>query len=114
MEDKEQAHFRKVNRAIFKANNGCLRAAKQIKMGSKQATRGDETTKMIQAKLPRNDLPEEEWKKMNEQIEECKKMAWKIKPLSRRRVLARMEMTKERTRQVEDEELPPEGTAIRT
>ena len=30
-------------------------------------------------------------------------MAWKIKPFSRRRVLARLE--------VEDEELPPEGTA---
>ena len=40
---------------------------------------------------------------MNEQIEECKRMAWKIKPLSRRRVLARLE--------VEDEELSLEGTA---
>ena len=94
LEDKEQAYLKKVNRAIFKANNGCLRAAKQIMMGSTQATQGEETTKMIQAKLPRDDLPEEEWKKMNEEIEECKRLAWKIKPLSRRRVLARLEMTK--------------------
>ena len=49
---------------------------------------------MIQAKLPKDELPEEEWTKMNEEIEECKRLAWKIKPLSRRRVLARMEMTK--------------------
>ena len=75
LEDKEQAYLRKANRAIFKANNGCLRAAKQIMMGSTQATPGEETTKMIQAKLPRDDWPEEEWKKMNEEIEECKKMA---------------------------------------
>ena len=31
---------------------------------------------------------------MNDEIEECKRLAWKIKPLSRRRVLARLEMTK--------------------
>ena len=49
---------------------------------------------MIQATLPKDDLPEEEWVRMNEEIEECKKMAWKIKALSRRRVLARLEMTK--------------------
>ena len=81
----------KVNKTTFKANNGCLRAAKQIMMGSKQATPGEETTKMIQAKLPRDELPEEEWKKMNDEIEECKRLAWKIKPLSRRRVLARLD-----------------------
>ena len=90
LEEKEQAHLRKVNRAIYKANNGCLRAAKQIMLGCKQATPGEETTKMIQAKLPRDDLPEEEWTKMNEEIEERKRLAWKIKPLSRRRVLARL------------------------
>ena len=28
LEDKEQAYLRRVNRAIFKVNNGCLRAAK--------------------------------------------------------------------------------------
>ena len=94
LEDKEQTYLRRVNRAIFKANNGCLRAAKQILMGGAQATPCEETTKMIQAKLPKDDLPEEEWKKMNEEIEECKRLAWKIKPLSRRRVLARLEMTK--------------------
>ena len=94
LEDKEQAYLRKVNRAIFKANNGCLRAAKQILMGGAQATPCDETTKMIQAKLPEDDLPEEEWKKMNDEIEECRRLAWKIKPLSRRRVLARLEVTK--------------------
>ena len=90
----QRAYFKKVNRAIFKANNGCLGAAKQIMMGSKQATPGEETTKMIQAKLQRDDLLEEERKKMNDEIEECKRLAWKIKPLSRRRVLARLEMTK--------------------
>ena len=94
LEDKEQAYLRKVNRAIFKANNGCLRTAKQIVMGCKQPTPGEETTKMIQAKLPRDDLLEEEWKKMNDEIEECKRLAWKIKPLSMRRVRARLEMTK--------------------
>ena len=31
---------------------------------------------------------------MNEEVEECKSMVWKIKPFSRRRVLARLEMTK--------------------
>ena len=30
---------------------------------------------------------------MNEEIEKCMKMAWKIKPISRRRVLARLEVT---------------------
>ena len=38
LEHKDQAYLRKVNRAIFKANNGCLRAAKQIMLGSKQAS----------------------------------------------------------------------------
>ena len=33
LEDKEQAYLRKVNRAMFKANNGCLRAAKQNMLG---------------------------------------------------------------------------------
>ena len=94
LEDKEQAYLRRVNRAIFFANNGCPRAAKQIMLGSKQATPGEETTKMIQAKLPRDNLPEDEWTKMNEEIEECKRLVWKIKPLSRRRVLASLEMTK--------------------
>ena len=30
-------------------------------MGSKQAAPGEETTNMTQAKLPRDDMPEEEW-----------------------------------------------------
>ena len=81
LEDKEQAYLRRVNRAIFKANNGCLRAAKQILMGGAQATPCEETTKMIQAKLPKDDLPEEEWKEMNDEIEDCRRLAWKIKPL---------------------------------
>ena len=80
--DKEQPYLRRMNRAIFKANNGCLRAAKQITMGSKQATPCEETTKMIQAKLPREELHEDEWTRMNEEIEECKKLAWKVQPLS--------------------------------
>ena len=94
LEDKEQAYLRKVNRAIFKANNGCLRAAKQILMGGTQASPSDETTKMIQAKLPKDDLTEEKWKRMSEEISECKKLSWKVKPLSKRRVMARLEMTK--------------------
>ena len=63
LEDKEKAYLRKVNRTIF--NNGCLKAAKQILMGGTQASPCDEITKMIQAKLPKDDLLEEEWKKMN-------------------------------------------------
>ena len=63
-------------------------------LGSKQAIPGEETTRMIQATFPKDDLPEEEWARMIEEIEECKKMAWKIKPLPRREVLARLEMTK--------------------
>ena len=94
LEDKEQAYLRKVNRAIFKANNGCLRAAKQILMGGTQAPPCDETTKMIQGKLPKDDLTEEKWKRMNEEIAECKKLSWKVQPLSKRRVVARLEMTK--------------------
>ena len=90
LEDKDQAYLRRVNRAIFKANNRCLRAAKQIMLGSTQAAPGDETTKMILAKLPKDDLPEEEWARMNKQLE----MAWKVKQLFRRRVLARLEMAK--------------------
>ena len=35
LEDKEQASLRKVNRAILKANNGCLRAAKLIASNSR-------------------------------------------------------------------------------
>ena len=50
-------------------------------LGSKQATPSEDTTKMIQAKLPRDNLPEEEWKNMNDEIEVCKRLAWKIKPL---------------------------------
>ena len=44
LEDEEQAHLRRVNRTIFKANNGCLRAAKQIMLVSTQSysrTRND-------------------------------------------------------------------------
>ena len=59
LEDKEQAYLRNVYRAIFKPKNGCLRAAKQILLGGTQATPGAETTKMIQAKLQKDDLPEE-------------------------------------------------------
>ena len=113
LEDKEQAYLRRVNRAIFKANNGCLRAAKQIMLGSTEGTPGDETTKMILVKMLKDDLLEEEWVRMNEEIEECKKMAWKINPLSRRRVLAMTkngaEPGRSRTRN-----LPPEGTATRS
>ena len=90
LEDKEQAHLRTVNRAIFKANNGCLRAAKQIMMGSKQATPCEGTKNAIQAKL----APEDEWTRMNEEIEECKKLAWKVQPQSKRTILMRLETAK--------------------
>ena len=116
MEEKEQAHLRKVNRAIFKANNGCLRAAKQIMMGNKQATPGEETTKMIQAKLPRTICLKKNGRKRTMRRKSARGLAWKIKPLSRRRVLARLEMTKNGAEpgRSRDEELPPEGTAVRT
>ena len=94
--DKEQPYLRRMNRAVPKANNGCLRAAKKITMGGKQATPCEETTKMIQAKLPREELPEDEWTRMNEEIEECEKLAWKVQPLSKRRVLLRLEWQKKR------------------
>ena len=94
LEDKEQAYLRKVNRAIFRANNGCLRAAKQILMGGSQALPCEETTKMVQGKLPKDDLTEERWKKMSEEIAECKKLSWKVQPLCKRRLVARLEMTK--------------------
>ena len=42
LEDREQAYLKRVNRAIFKANNGSLRAAKQAMTGSKQATPAEE------------------------------------------------------------------------
>ena len=54
----ERALQKQQERAIFKANNRCLGAAKQIMMGSRQAAPCEETTKMIQAKLPRDELPE--------------------------------------------------------
>ena len=56
-------------------------------MGSKHAVPGEQKTKMIEAKLPRDDVPEKEWPRMNEEIEECKTLAWKVKPLSKRRIL---------------------------
>ena len=90
-QESEQSNIQSKQRM---PESGCLRAAKQIMLVNTQAAPGEETTKMIQAKLPRDDLPEEEWTKMNEEIEECKRLAWKIKPLSRRRVLARLEITK--------------------
>ena len=63
---------------------------------SKQAIPGEETTNMTQAKLPRDDMLEEEWARVNEDIEEWKKLAWKVQLLSRRRILARLEIDKER------------------
>ena len=63
-------------------------------MGCKLDTPGEQTTKMIQAKLPRDDLPGEEWTTMTAEIEECKKLAWKVQPLSKRKILARLEVAK--------------------
>ena len=107
LEDKEQAYLRKVNRAIYKANNGCLRAAKQILMGGSQAPPCEETTKMVQGKLPKDDLTEERWKRMSEEIAECKKLSWKVQPLCKRRVVARLEMTKKGQNQVGRERETP-------
>ena len=116
LEDKEQAYLRKVNRAMFKANNGCLRAAKQILMGGAQATPCDETTKMIQAKLPEDDLPEEEWKRMNDEIEECRRLAWMIQTTLQEKSSGKTGNDEERsrTRQIEDEKLPLESPAVHT
>ena len=51
---------------------------KQIMMGSKQATPGDETTKLVQAKLPQDGTSEEELRRgMDAEIEECRTLAWK-------------------------------------
>ena len=44
-------------------------------MGSKHATSAEQTTKMIEAKLPRDDVPEEEWARTAKEIEECKTLA---------------------------------------
>ena len=78
----EQAYLRRANRAIFKANTGCLRAAKQVMIGRKQAAPGDETTKLIQPTLPMDDMSEEGWAGVNEDIESCKNLAWKAQPLA--------------------------------
>ena len=53
---------------LCEANIGCSRSANQIMMESKQATPGEETTKKIQDKIPQDDLLEEQWKRMNEEI----------------------------------------------
>ena len=94
LEDKEQACLRKTNRAIFKANNACLGGAKQNMLGSNQATLGEETTKFRQAKILEDDLSEQQWAKMNEEIKECKRMAWPVQPPPRKRKVERLQMTK--------------------
>ena len=63
-------------------------------MGGSQAPPCEETTKLVLGRLPKDDLTEERWKKMSEEIAECKKLSWKVQPLSKRRVVARLEMTK--------------------
>ena len=83
--EDDQAYLRKVNRAIFKANSGHLRAAKQIVLGSKQATPGEETTRMIKAKIPEDDLSERQWARMNEEIEECRRLAWIVQHPSKKK-----------------------------
>ena len=57
-------------------------------MGSKQA-------KDDPCKATRHDLPQEVWARMNEEIEECKKLAWEVQLLSERRILARLDMAKD-------------------
>ena len=81
LEDKEQAYLRKVKQSNLQSKQRMPESGETDHVGkqaSKQATPREETTKLIQAKLPRDDLPEEEWTKMNEEIEECKRLAWKI------------------------------------
>ena len=41
-----------------------------------------------------DEMPDEQWRRMNEKIEECQKRAWEINPLSKRRILERLDMTK--------------------
>ena len=59
-------------------------------MGSKEATPGGETT--TQAKLPRDGTSEEERAELNEEVEECKELTWKVQPLSKMRILVRLVM----------------------
>ena len=49
---------------------------------------------MIQAKLQRDESPEDEWTKMNEEIEEPRTLAWKVQPLSKRKIRLRLEVAK--------------------
>ena len=58
MKDKGRAFLREVDRATFKTNTGRLSVAKTVLLGSKHATPGEQTTKMIRRKIPLNDVPE--------------------------------------------------------
>ena len=48
---------------------------------------------------------------MEKRSKNARKMAWKITPLSKRRILERLEVTKNggEPREVENEKIPPEG-----
>ena len=48
---------------------------------------------MIQAKLPRDDMPEEEWSENDRRVQETG-LEDPAQPLSKRRILARLEMAK--------------------
>ena len=66
---------------------------------------------MVQDKLPKDDLTEERWKKMSEEIAECKKLSWKVQPLNKRKSGGNIgnEEERGRTRQIENQKLPPES-----
>ena len=75
LEDKEHAYLMRSEQSKLQSKEWMPESCETIVMGSKQATPGEETTKMTQAKLQSGDMLEEEWARMNEEIEECKKMA---------------------------------------
>ena len=60
--------------------------------GKQTSYTSDEKTKLIQPKLPRDCLSEEEYRGKDEEIEEYRKL--KFQPLSKRPIQARLEMVK--------------------
>ena len=48
LEEKDRTCLGRIKRALYKANNGCSRAAEQILTGSSQATLSDDTMRKTQ------------------------------------------------------------------
>ena len=64
LEEQDQAYLKMVIRTLHTANNGCLRGAKQILVGSAQANPSHAPTRQIQNKLSADDLDENSWSEM--------------------------------------------------